>query len=73
MGERLDQPRFLKSCESSTLLDGLQCSSGDNEVEALLKLRNIDLLLLEIWILSNDPGRVELGSTSTVGVASTSY
>ena len=48
------------------LLDSLKGSCGDNEVEAFLELRNINLLLLEVWILSYCSTRVVLSSTSVV-------
>ena len=56
---------------SAALLDGFDSSSGESEGESLLQLWHVDALLLQVGILPDLAGRVELGSTSSVGEAST--
>ena len=51
--------------------DGLNGTGGEGEGDGLLQFRDINALFLEIDILSDVSGRVELGSTSPVGVTST--
>lgn len=55
----------------TTLVDGLDSTSREGEGDGLLELRHINALLLEVGVLTNHTCRVELGSTSAVGVAST--
>lgn len=55
----------------TALVDGLDTASRKDEGDSFLEFRNVDAFLLEVWILTNHAGRVELGSTSSVGVAST--
>lgn len=56
---------------STTLVDGFDSTSREGKGDGFLKLRHINTLLLEVWVLPNHACRVELGSTSTVGVTST--
>ena len=58
---------------SSSFVDGLDSFGRKDEGHSFLKFRNIHSLLLEVWVLSFHPCRVELGSTSSVGVASSHY
>ena len=52
-------------------VDGLDRTSGEDEGDGFLKFWHVNALLLEIWVLSNRPSWIELGSTSSVGVTST--
>ena len=56
---------------SSALGDSLPGSGGESESKSLFEFRHVEALFLEIGVLPNHPSRVELGSTSAVGVAST--
>ena len=51
--------------------DGLDGAGGEDEGDGLFQFRHVNALLLEIDLFSHHAGRVELGSTSPVGVAST--
>lgn len=68
----LNNSCFLQSSEGAMLLDGLQSSCRNSEIESFLQFRNIYPLLLEIGILSDHPSRIKLSSTSPVGIT-TSY
>ena len=56
---------------SSSFVDSFDRLSRKDEGHGFLEFRNIYALLLEVRILSLHPCWVELGSTSSVGVAST--
>lgn len=56
---------------SATLVDGFDTASGDGKSDGLLEFRHVDPLLLHIGVATTHTSRVELGSTSPVGVAST--
>ncbi len=75
MGElwRLDKASFLESLVSAVLLDGAEATCRDVDDYGFLEFRNINALFLEIWIATNSWRRVELGSTSTVGVSSSNH
>jgi hypothetical protein len=55
----------------AALGDSLPSLGREGESEGLLQFRHINALLLEVWVLANHASRVELGSTSSVRVAST--
>ncbi len=73
MGEKfgLNDARFLQNCVGTVFVDSLDGSSREYKVEGLFEFRNVNTLLLKIGVFSNHAGWVKLGSTSTVGVAST--
>jgi len=56
---------------SSAFVDGFYSAGGEGEGYCLLEFWHIDTLLLKVWVLPRFAGRVKLGSTSPVGVAST--
>ena len=56
---------------SAAFVDGLDSAGGEDESNSFLKLWDVDALFLEIWVLSNRPCRVKLGSAGSVGVTST--
>lgn len=56
---------------SAAFVDGLDTASGEDESDGFLQFWDVDALFLKIRILANHTGRVKLGSTSAVGVAST--
>ena len=64
-----DDTGVPESLEWAFLLDGAEAAGRDCEREGLLELRNVHLLLLKVWITADIAARVELGSTSTVAVA----
>lgn len=53
--------------------DGLPSLGGEGESESFLQFGHVEALLLEIRILPYHACWVELGSTSSVGVASTHH
>lgn len=55
----------------TSLVYSLDSTSGEYESNSFLQFWYINALLLEIRILAHRASRVELGSTSPVGVAST--
>ena len=55
----------------TAFVDGLDSLCRKGESESFLQFRHINALFLEVRILSDHTCRVELGSTSSVGVAST--
>ncbi len=65
----LYQTRFFESGKSAVLIDGLDCSSRNSQNHGLFELRNIHTLLFEVSVFSYLAGRVELGSSSGVAVA----
>ncbi len=60
---------FLEGRERAVLLDSAECASRDGDYDSLLELRDINALLLEVHMATDLATRVELGSTSSVGVA----
>ena len=57
----------------AAFVDSLDSASGEGESDSFLELWDVDALLLEIGVLANKPSRVELGSTSSVGVAASHH
>jgi hypothetical protein len=57
---------FLQCCVCSVLVDCLDSSSRDSETDRFLKFRNVNFLVLEIYIASSFTNRVELSRTSCV-------
>lgn len=57
----------------SALVYSLDSSGSKLESNSLLELGDVDALLLEVRVLPHHTGRVELGSTSPVGVASSHH
>ena len=55
---------------STTLVDGLPSTCGESEGDCLLEFGHVDTFLLEIGVSPLLTCRVELGSTSPVGVSS---
>ncbi len=55
----------------AAFVDSLDSLGREGESDGFLEFRHIDTFLLEVWILPDHACRVELGSTSAVGVAST--
>lgn len=51
------------------LIDGFDSFCRKSESYGLLEFRYVNSLLLEIWVFSLHASRVELGSTSPVGVS----
>lgn len=56
---------------SAILIDSLDCAGGEGKGDGFLEFRYIDAFLLQVWVPASLSGRVELGSTSPVGVSST--
>jgi len=50
----------------AAFVDGLDGSGGEGKGDGLLELRYIDALFLEIRVLANRPGWVELSSAGAV-------
>lgn len=57
----------------AVFIDSLDSSSGKSEGDSFLKFWNINTLFLEIGVLANKPGRVKLGSASSIGIAASNY
>ena len=55
----------------TVLLNRLDSASGEGEGEGLFEFGDVDALLLQVGIAAAHAARVEFGSTSPVGVAST--
>ena len=66
----LNYSRLLEGSVCTVLLDGAESASRDGDDDSLLELRDIDALLLEIWVATNFATRVILCCTSTVRVSS---
>lgn len=58
---------------SAALADSFNGSGGEDESDSLFQFRHIDALFLEIDIFPDIARRIELGSTSAVGVTSTHF
>jgi hypothetical protein len=69
--EPLDNTCLFQHRVRAVLGDGLDSFGGEGKGDSLLQLRHINALLLEVRVLPYHPCRVELGSTSAVGVTST--
>ena len=54
---------------SAALIDGFNSASGESQSNSLLQFWDVNALFLEVGILLNHPGRVELGSPGSIGVA----
>ena len=54
----------------AVFVDSFNSSSGEDESNSSLKFRHINAFFLEIGIFADRPSRIELGSASPVGVAS---
>lgn len=57
----------------TALSNGFPTFGGEGEGESLLELWNINTLLLKVRVLSNHASWIKLGSTSSVGVASSNH
>ena len=68
--QRLNNPSFFEDRVGASFVDGFDGLGGEGKGEGFLQFGHIDTLLLKIHILADHAGRVELGSTSAVGVAS---
>lgn len=55
----------------ATLVDGFDSSSGEGKGNCFLEFGYVDTFLLQVRILALHTCRVELGSTSPVGVTPT--
>ena len=55
----------------TTFLNSFDSFGREGEGDGFLEFRYIDAFLLKVWVLSNHSCRVELGSTSSVGVTPT--
>lgn len=64
---------FLESLVDAVLVHGAQALGRDRNGDGFIELRDKHTLLLEVDLLALHPRGVELGSTNTVGVASTHY
>lgn len=53
----------------AVFVDGLDGTSGESESDSFLQFWNINALFLEIWVLSNHPPRVKLGSAGAVRIS----
>lgn len=62
----LDYSGFLKGCIRAVFVDGPDAFGRKREDECFLEFRNIDFLFLEVRILADSAGRIELRSTRTV-------
>jgi len=69
LGFRLNHSGLLESLESAALLHGLKTFCGYANGHLFAELRDKESLGLEIHLTAALAGRVELGSTNTVGVA----
>lgn len=72
-GLLLDEPGFLQSLECAVLLDRTETTGRDGDADALLELRDIDRLLLEIGVATDLAARVELCGTGAVRIAATAH
>ena len=66
----LNKPCILESKESAFLGDGAEAFGRDVQGDALFELWDKDGLFLEIRIASDGAARIELRSTSAVGISS---
>lgn len=64
----LDDPCVAEGAEGAFLLDGAEAARGYGEAEGLLELRHKDRLLLKVRIAADLADRIELRSTSPVGI-----
>mgnify|MGYP001594451439 CR=1 FL=1 len=55
----------------ATLVDGFDSTGREDKSDSFLELWHINALLLEVDVFADHASRVELGSTSPVGVTST--
>jgi hypothetical protein len=62
----LNYSGFFENCISPVLVDSFYGASRKGQSYELFDFRNVNFLFLEVHILANSSGRVELGSTSTV-------
>ena len=53
----------------AAFVDGLDGSGREDEGDCFLELRHINAFFLEIRVLANKPGRIELGGAGAVRVA----
>lgn len=70
---RLNQASVFECTESALLLDCAYAAGGYSERYGLLQFRDINFLFLEIWIATNSATRIELCSTSAVGISTAIY
>jgi len=68
--ERLDNSSLFKGRVGAVLLDVAEASGRDIDEYGLAKLRNENVSLLKVCLAADLADRIKLGSTSTVGVAS---
>lgn len=65
----LDDTGCLEGLVGAILGNGAHTFGGEDDGHGAVKLRDEDALLLEVRLLADVAGRVELGSTNTVAVA----
>jgi len=67
----LNYPGFFEDRVRAALVNSLDGFGREDKSDSFLKLRYINALFLEVGILADRASRIELGSTSPVGVTST--
>jgi len=65
----LNNPGFFEHGMSAALVNGFDGSRRENKSNSFLEFRHVNAFFLKVRVLANRPGRVKLGSTSTIRIS----
>ena len=52
----------------AVFVDSFDSAGRESQGDSLFQFWDVNALFLEVWVFSNHPSRIKLGSTSSVGV-----